>query len=203
MDKIVIDFVSGILCEKEKDFVIVEVGGLGYKVQTHSQLFYKLPHIGEQIKLFTHFIHKEDSMELYGFINQFDREIFRHLITVSGVGAKIGMRILSDIPYQDIINAVIDKDSNILTRVSGLGKKGAEKIILELENKFKKLYQYKAVSKADDISTIDRTAIEALLSLGYKEKESIEAVANVTRNEKLSTTEDIIKSSLKILANLN
>ena len=197
-----IDFVFGTLHEKGSDFVVVEVSGIGYMIHIPEKLSYDLPLVGESLKLHTHFIHKEDAMELIGFLNPMEREIFRHLITVSGIGARLGVKIISDLAYDEVIRCVLDKDATSLSRVNGLGKKTSEKIILELENKFKKLYPYNAVSAGKENSSIARTAIEALMALGYRERESMETVNAITKEFNPSTTEEIVKQSLKSLAKL-
>lgn len=197
-----IDFIYGIVQEKEKDYIVVDVAGLGYRVYIPSDLSLKLPVTGDQIKLHTHFIHKEDAMELYGFISLRERDVFKHLITVSGVGAKLGMKIISSLRCEEVIQYVINKDSVALTKVSGIGKKGAEKIILELESKFKKLYPYPVDLESDEVSSIEKTSIDALLALGYREREVIEAVHSVISKEKPETIEQTITSSLRILAKI-
>jgi len=197
-----IDFIYGNLNEKKDDYIIIETYGIGYKIHVPMHTYLELPSIGEMVKIYTHFIHKEDAMELYGFLSINEREVFRHLITVSGIGAKLGRKILSDLNYNDVIRAILDRDSDYLTQVSGLGKKSSEKIILELETKFKKFYSYPLKSAKDSINSNERLSIEALLALGYREKEASEAVYTVVRKGKITTTEEIIKSSLKMLAKI-
>ncbi|HEO65771.1 MAG TPA: Holliday junction branch migration protein RuvA [Spirochaetes bacterium] len=195
-----IDFVYGRLHEKNMDSITIESGGLGYKIFVTSSLYPKLADVGETIRVHTHFIHKEDSMDLYGFESTYEREVFRHLLSVSGVGPKLGMKILSDLQYNDVIRAVLNKDSVYLSKVNGLGKKTSEKIILELKSKFQKLYPYPVDAEKGEGNIENRTAIEALLALGYREKEALEATHAVIRGKKATSTEDIIKESLKILA---
>ncbi len=195
-----IDFVYGRLHEKNTDSITIESGGLGYKIFVTSSFYPKLADVGETIRIHTHFIHKEDAMDLYGFQSTYERGVFRHLLSVSGVGPKLGMKILSDLHYNDVIRSVLNKDAVFLSTVNGLGKKTSEKIILELKSKFQKLYPYPVDAEKDERDMENRTAIEALLALGYREKEAIEATHAVIRETKAASTEDIIKESLKILA---
>ncbi len=197
-----IDFIKGLLTLKESDYVVIDVGGVGYKIFIQSNILIKLPQTAEEIIIYTHLIHKEEVMELYGFLSVIERSIFRNLLSVSGIGPKLSMKILSDIPYNEVIRAVLNKDSVFLSKVNGLGKKTSEKLILELENKFKKLYPYPVDIQENIIGSEEKTSVEALMSLGYREKECIEAVRQVIKTEKLKSTEDIVKSSLKILAGL-
>lgn len=197
-----IDYISGILSQIEDDHIVIEANGIGYQIFIPTQLLADIPTIGNKIRIFTHLIHKEDSMELYGFLEVKEREIFRHLITVSGIGNKLAMKILSTFSYIQVIQAVITKDSTTLSKVSGLGKKTSEKIIIELESKFKKRYPLSTQAQEIDVSTNEKTAIEALIALGYKENESRSAVLNVVNQENPDNAEDIIKSSLKILAKI-
>ncbi len=197
-----IDFVYGIIQEKETDYVVLDVSGIGYKVFIPARLTGELPIENDTLRLHTHYIHKEDVVELYGFISKMDRNIFRHLITVSGIGAKLGMKILTALTYQEIIQFILDKNIDSLTTVSGLGKKGAEKIILELQSKFKKLYPYPIEAETIHVNVLEKTSIDALLALGYREKEAKEAVSSVIKKENPASEEEIIKASLKILAKI-
>ena len=195
-----IDFVYGILYQKEEDSIVIESGGLGYKIFIPKNIDSKLPDVGEHCRIYTHLVHKEDVMELYGFTSEKERAIFRQLITVSGIGNKVAVKMLSTLTITDIIRAILNKNADSLTKVSGLGKKGAEKIILELQSKFKKLYPYPTEDSSDEEETIDRTAVDALMALGYKENKSIEMVSQVVKKGQYKTVDEVVTACLKLIA---
>lgn len=197
-----IDFVHGIVAQKGEDFVVIDIGGLGYKVFIPQRNILNLPPLHDKVMLYTHFVHKEDSMDLYGFQKEIERNIYRQLLSVSGVGPKLAMKIISDLEAQIIIQSILAKDHKTLSTVNGLGKKTAEKVILELESKFKKLFPHSYIEDESPIESNGNIAIEALVALGYKERESAEAVRSISINEKAMSTEEVIKEALLLLAKL-
>ncbi len=178
--------------------IVISVGGIGYdvKIPYNSSLEFK---IGEQSKIYTYLHVREDCMELYGFKTIDEKAFFKLLISVSGVGTRVGISILSDIPYTDLYSFIDNGDINSLTKVKGIGKKTAERIILELKDKIKNLSidkNYIDKSKIS-ISTNFENAIEALVVLGYSYDESSRVVFSLNKDFSL---EELIKESLKILS---
>lgn len=197
-----IDYIYGKLAQKAEDYVVIDTGALGYKVFTPVRISTVLPPLKESIMLYTHFVHKEDAMELYGFLKEIERNIYRQLLSVSGVGPKLAMKIISDLESNEIIQSILTKDHKTLATVNGLGKKTAEKVILELESKFKKLFPFSAVEEEETSTVSGQLAVDALLSLGYRDKEASEAVRSVLAKQKNISTEETIKEALLLLSKL-
>ncbi|MDK2802550.1 MAG: Holliday junction branch migration protein RuvA [Oscillospiraceae bacterium] len=178
--------------------IVMSVGGVGYdiKISYPTSLEFK---IGEESKIYTYLHVREDCVELYGFKTIDEKAFFKLLISVSGVGTKVGISILSDIPYTDLYNFIDIGDTNSLTGVKGIGKKTAERIILELKDRIKKLsISTKCIDNNKSfLSDNFENAIEALVVLGYSYDESSKAVFSLDKNFSL---EELIKESLKILS---
>lgn len=170
-------------------YVVVDVGGVGYKVFISGNTFKNLPKKGEKVKLYTHLHVREDAMELYGFLTREELEFFELLISISGIGPKGALNILTVASVDTLKRAIVNEESSILTKVSGIGKKTAEKIILELKNKVGDEYLGKGVSESE--------AIDALMSLGYKLQESREALKKVPKN--IEGVENRVREALKLL----
>ncbi|NBV41912.1 Holliday junction branch migration protein RuvA, partial [bacterium] len=135
-----IQFLSGILSEATEENIVVECGGVGYEVSVPTTVIANLPSIGDSIKIFTHHYIREDSQSLYGFLRTQDRLLFGTLISVSGVGPKVGIRFFSAMHADQLVNAIVAEDVRLLTSVPGVGKKLAERVIIELKDKLPKLY---------------------------------------------------------------
>ena len=168
--------------------LIIDVSGVGYKVNVSNETLQKV-HTGNTISLFTHHAIRENSMDLYGFINKEELDFFTLLISVSGIGPKSALAIMDSTPLETLKEGIMSGDASYLTKVSGIGKKSASKIIIELRDKLGSLN--------DDFNTSGSgEAIEALVSLGYSERNAREAIQNVDRN---TNTEIIVREALKIL----
>lgn len=178
--------------------IVMSVGGVGYdiKISYPTSLEFK---IGEESKIYTYLHVREDCIELYGFKTIDEKSFFKLLISVSGVGTKVGISILSDIPYTDLYNFIDIGDINSLIGVKGIGKKTAERIILELKDRIKKLsISTKCIDNNKScLSDNFDNAIEALVVLGYSYDESYKVVFSLNKN---SSLEELIKESLKILS---
>ena len=186
---------SGVLLEKNPPQVLLDVNGVGYEVEVPMSTFYNLPAIGEKVVLLTQFIVREDAQLLYGFGSDRERATFRQLLKVNGVGAKSALSILSGLSVEDLVHAVTMQETALLTRVPGVGKKTAERLLLELKDKF----------TLDGVSTINagksRSAsgdvLNALLALGYNEREALAAVKQLPVDVVLA---DGIRQALKSLS---
>lgn len=183
-------------------FATVEVGGIGYRTEITEADAAKMPSVGEVVKLYTVLLHKEDSMTLCGFLKKEARDIFRILISVSGVGGKMAMTLLNEFEPNEIITLVVAGDFKELTRAKGVGPKLAQKIILELKDKFLNLH----VPANSDVKqsyknsqSIDEVKI-ALTSLGYEKDEINDAISVSINNVKNETPEELLREALKYLS---
>jgi holliday junction DNA helicase RuvA len=186
--------ISGILRAKNPPNVLVDTHGVGYEIDVPMSTFYDLPAIGAQVTLLTHFIVREDAQLLYGFLKSEEREAFRQLIRISGVGPRTALSLLSGLSITDLANAVSLQESGRLTKVPGIGKKTAERLLLELKGKFAPvLLEASAAPLQDDAADV----LRALISLGYSEKEALLACKTLPPGASVS---DGIKHALRGLS---
>ena len=200
-----ISYIKGKLQYLSDSFVIIDNGGIGYKIFVSPKLMSNIGKIGDNVIVFTYMSVKDDGISLYGFENFEELEIFNKLITVSGIGPKGALGIISNLTPADFIMAVISDDVAAVSKAPGVGKKTAQRIILELKDKFKTedFIEEKIFGEGKGLSSVvaDNSkieAIEALTSLGYGRSEAAKAVSAVFEEGK--TTEDILKLALKKLA---
>jgi len=184
----VIGRLSGRLASKHPPQLLVEVGGVGYEVEVPMSTFYSLPAVGDAVTLFTHLSIKEDSHALYGFATLEERAAFRQLIRISGVGARTALAVLSGLSVGDLAQAVALQDAQTLTKVPGIGKKTAERLLLELKGK---------LADAKPATAGSGDILNALLGLGYSEKEALAAVKGLPPGIAVA---DGIRTALKALA---
>ena len=180
-------------------WVVIDVGGIGYQVQVTQPALQILSHEKEPVKLFTHMAVREDAITLYGFMHQSELEMFRILISVSGIGPQIAMNLLSQIGIEDFAIAILNEDEKALTKISGIGTKSAKRLILELRDKMKKVSQTIVYSDTSRTSPVVHDAVCALVSLGFAEKESRDAVNAATLVLKSPAVQDLIKAALSKL----
>ena len=185
--------IHGILVEKSFPQVVVSCGGVGYEIDVPMSTFYGLPRTGETVTLLTHLVVREDAHLLFGFLSAGERLAFRQLLKISGVGPKVALGVLSGLSVDDLAHAVASEDSARLTKVPGIGKKTAERLVLELRDKLPL-----AVSLArPDASPASGDVVNALLGLGYNEREAQAAVKQLPVELPLT---DAIRQALKSLA---
>lgn len=187
---------SGTLLEKNPPQILLDVGGVGYEVNVPMSTFYNLPKIGEKIALFTQLIVREDAHLLYGFGTEAERATFKQLLKVSGVGPKVGLAVLSGMSVNDLAEAVATQESGRLTRVPGIGKKTAERLLLELKDKLKVDVRITVGGEAAKPSSA-ADILNALMSLGYNEKEALYAIRELPKDV---TVSDGIRQALKLLS---
>lgn len=191
--------IVGTLVEKTPPELLVDVGGIGYEISASMTTVYDLPQIGEKVTLFTHFLVKEDSQTLYGFIDKSERALFRVLIKVNGIGPKMALAVLSSMSAEELISNVQDSDVSALTRIPGVGKKTAERLIIELRDKLgqaAKTDLFSAPAVLKQVQADPRQEAEAaLISLGYKPQEAAKAIAGVPTDG--ASSEDVIRAALK------
>lgn len=189
--------IKGLIIKKSPTQVLIDCNGIGYEVDVPMSTFYDLPATGNQITLLTHLIVREDAHLLYGFATNEEREVFRQLIKVNGIGAKVALSILSGISLNELIDAIMHQKSNILVSIPGIGNKTAERLVLELKDKFKNIIEGDVIS---NIASQTNDIQNALISLGYSTKEAIGAVKNLPADISVN---DGIKDALKFLSRKN
>ena len=184
---------TGTLAEKSPPLVLMDVGGVGYEVDVPMSTFCSLPHLGERVTLHTHMVVREDAQLLYGFLTLEERETFRQLIRISGVGPRIALAVLSGMSAQELAQAVSQQQPGRLVKVPGIGKKTAERLLLELKGKLgPELGTHPAALAPDDNGDI----LQALVSLGYTDREALAAVKALPKDVGVS---EGIKLALKVL----
>ena len=185
---------TGTLAEKSPPLVLMDVGGVGYEVDVPMSTFCSLPHLGERVTLHTHMVVREDAQLLYGFLTLEERETFRQLIRISGVGPRIALAVLSGMSAQELAQAVSQQQPGRLVKVPGIGKKTAERLLLELKGKLGADIGMVAGVPRDDTQT---DVLNALAALGYSDKEALLAIKNMPAGASVS---DGIKFALKALS---
>jgi len=184
--------IIGTLTEKNPPQVVVVAQGVGYEIDVPMSTFYHLPRSGETVELLTHLVVREDAHLLYGFLTVNERTAFRHLLKVNGVGPKVALAVLSGLSVDDLAVAVAAEDAARLTKVPGVGKKTAERLVLELRGK---LTMSIAVARSAGPQSGD--VLNALTGLGYNEREALAAVKQLPADLPLA---DAIRQALKLLA---
>ena len=188
--------ISGILLEKNPPQVVVDVNGVGYEIDVPMSTFYNLPKIHEKIVLFTHLVVREDAQLLYGFGTEAERATFRQLLKVSGVGPKVGLAVLSGMSVNDLAEAVAMQESGRLTKVPGIGKKTAARLLLELKDRLKVDVRI-TVGGVTPAPSAAADILNALISLGYHDKEALFAIKQLPTEVSVS---DGIRQALKLLS---
>lgn len=186
---------AGTLLEKNPPQILLDVQGVAYEVDVPMSTFYNLPNVGDKLTLFTHLVVREDAHLLFGFGSENERRAFRQLIRITGVGARIALAVLSGLSVAELAQAVSMQDSGRLTKIPGIGKKTAERLLLELKDKL-----------GADVTTavgvhrpapVGADVLNALLSLGYSDKEAAHAVKQLPEGVQVG---DGIRQALKLLA---
>lgn len=207
-----ISFVRGPLAAVEEDSVVVEAGGVGLEIRVPLSVLEQLPSLGEEVKMYTYFQVREDGMNLYGFLHVQDRQMFRQLLGVNGIGPKAALGILSAMRPDDLRMAIVSGDAKAISRAPGVGTKTAQRIILDLKDKVSmdqvtenwlnaggEMEQKDSAASAYGLAGAAREAVEALVALGYTSMEASRAVKKVSLQEGM-TAEDVLKASLKHLS---
>lgn len=190
---------QGQLVCKQPPGLMIDVNGVGYEVEAPMSTFYQLPDIGQQVTLHIHMSVREDAQTLYGFHDLADRSLFRTLLKVNGVGAKMALTILSGMDSNGFKNCIQFGDTDALVRLPGVGKKTAERLIVELRDRLADettpIMKTNVDGKVDTVSNHIEEAISALTALGYKAPEAMRMVKNV--KDETSSCEDLIRLALK------
>ena len=186
-----INYLIGNLISKKPPLIVLDVNGIGYEVEVPMTTFYDLPEIGTKFKIITHLLVREDAHILYGFSSEEEKKIFRSLLKVSGIGARISLAILSGISIDGFKNCVIDKNIAPLTKIPGVGTKTAERLLVEMADK---ISEDSLTTSVGQSSSSELEAQSALLALGYKNSEVVKMLKPL---DKSLTTEDLIRQALK------
>ena len=195
-------YINGKIVDKANNYVVIDNGGIGYKIFMSPSVIEKLPDTGENLKVYTDYYVREDNIALYGFLSNEELRMFELLLSVSGIGAKSAIQILSSITPSSFALAVISNDVSKIVKIPGIGNKTAARIILELKDKLKTeqtINQNEKITKVIDLEEKDTEAITALQVLGYTRKEISKVLEKIdTQN---LTVEEIIKKALLTLGN--
>jgi holliday junction DNA helicase RuvA len=186
---------AGTLIEKNPPQILLDVQGVAYEIDVPMSTFYNLPNVGEKVQLFTHLVVREDAHLLFGFGSENERRAFRQLIKISGIGARIALSVLSGLSVAELAQVVTMQEPGRLTKIPGIGKKTAERLLLELKDKLgADLTTGISIHRAAPVTS---DVLHALISLGYSDKEAVNAVKQLPEGIALS---DGIRQSLKLLA---
>ena len=200
--------IQGVLVEKQAPQIVVDVMGVGYEIEAPMTTIYRLPETGSKVLLHTHFVVREDAQLLYGFYEKKERELFRVLIKVNGVGPKMALAILSGMEGAEFVRCVQDHDITTLVKLPGVGKKTAERLVIEMQDRLKEFSEWvpSSISVGTTAAESKRaTRVEisdaesALVSLGYKPQVAAKAIAAL--NTEGLKSEEIIRQALKSMVN--
>ncbi len=195
------DFLRGKLVSKQPMQCVLDVNGVGYVLKTSLSTSEQLAAEGEEVVLKTYLHVREDVLQLYGFLNDDERELFLGLISISGVGPKLAQTILSGLSPQKLVSAIGAGDEKALSSVSGVGKKTAQRLVVELQDKLSRFsvqpQQGESEAKRFAFSDLESEAAMALMSLGYKRSQTERAILRVRKKETLFTVEELIKKALQ------
>jgi Holliday junction DNA helicase RuvA len=186
---------SGTLVEKNPPQILLDVQGVAYELDVPMSTFYNLPNLGEALTLFTHLVVREDAHLLFGFGSETERRAFRQLIRISGIGARTALSVLSGLSVAELAQAVTMQDTGRLTRIPGIGKKTAERLLLELKDKLGT--EVAVAAGAARPAPVTADVLNALVALGYSDKEAAHAVKRLPEGVAVA---DGIKQALKLLA---
>lgn len=196
----------GALIEKQPPHLLLDVNGVGYELEVPMSTLYRLPHVGDSVTLHTHLVVREDAHLLYGFYEKRERELFRELIRLNGVGPKLALSLMSGLDVDELVRCVQAQDTSALTRIPGVGKKTAERLLVELKDRFKAWESlpgtFTLVSNgpgvSEPVATAESDAMSALIALGYKPQEASKAVSAI--KEKNLNSAELIRRALKGMA---
>lgn len=186
---------TGRVVEKSPPAIVVEVQGVGYELDVPMSTFYQLPALGQEVRLFTHLVVREDAHLLFGFATEGERQVFRQLLRITGIGTRTALALLSGLSVDELYAAISQQDSARLTRVPGIGKKTAERLLLELKDKLS--FAPGAAPAAGAAAQAGSDSLNALLALGYNDKE---ARAALGRLEPGLAVPDAIRQALRLLS---
>ncbi len=194
--------IRGTILEKSPPQLLLDVNGIGYEIDAPMGTFYQLPDVGKEVHLFTHFIVREDAHHLYGFYTREEQLLFRTLLKVNGIGARLGLTILSSTTPDEFVRLVLNNDTASLVRLPGIGKKTAERLVIEMRDKLSDWHQSshsanQVIDKTGNTSRhpILQDAISALIALGYKQQEANRVITKIDNGS--ANSEELIRQALR------
>ena len=194
-----IGHLRGLLVRKAPPALIVDVGGVGYELEAPMSTFYRLPEVGSEVELHTHLVVREDAHLLYGFSTENERRLFRDLLRVTGIGPKIGLALLSGMDVDTFLFCVEAQDVDALTRIPGIGRKTAERLLIEMRDRIRALGQLpSATPRLDQPAGAQTEALAALVALGYRPAEATRLLKSVDNEG--AGTEELIRRALQAAA---
>lgn len=197
--------IRGVLVDKKPPEIQIDVAGICYEVQVPMSTLYQLPELGKELTLHTHFVVREDAQLLYGFFEEKDKSMFRSLIKINGVGPKMALGILSSMEADEFVRAVRSNDINAMVKMPGIGKKTAERLLIEMRDRLKDWGDDSGeggvAAPVTASSSMTNDAETALVSLGYKPQQAAHAIALVLKTKpEIESSEELIRYSLKSMA---
>lgn len=188
-----IGYIKGLLLEKQPPEILIDVNGLGYQITTPMTTLYHLPNTGEEVSLWVYTLVREDALQLYGFQNKVDKNLFQSLLKINGVGAKLAITILSSMSCEQFLGIIEQNNLDQLTQIPGIGKKTGQRLLVESQHLVGQISQPCPMSPS---ATHFQDALKALVHLGYKEKEARAAIEEHSQDSTLSA-EDLIRRGLQ------
>ncbi len=193
-----IAWLEGVLLSVKPPVIVLNVAGVGYQLEAPMPTIYALPKVGEPLSLHVHMVVREDAQLLYGFLELQNRDVFRELLKISGVGPKVALAILSTFSSKDFFDCIASEDVTQLIAVPGIGKKTAERLMVEMKNRFEDQMSSIDVQDFSTERSAKRDAIDALQALGYKQADVVRALKGIDAND--MSSEQMIKAGLQVLS---
>jgi len=195
------EYISGILETKRPTEIVIDVNGVGYMLKISLSTYKNIPEAGAQIKLKCYLHVREDVLQLYGFNDDKERDVFLSLLSISGIGPKLAQTILSGLSSEELIHAIQIGDEKTLNAISGVGKKTAQRLVVELQDKFGKLEAGESVITPLKLAFngVEQETMLALLSLGYSRPAAGKAIEKAQKTEKINVVEDLLKQALQVI----
>lgn len=195
----------GTITEKQAPILVIDVNGVGYEINAPMSTFYSLPELHQEVVLYTQLIVREDAHQLFGFSSKTERSLFKTLIKVNGVGPKVALAILSSVSPNDFVQSIMDSNTAALIKLPGIGKKTAERLVIEMRDRLQDWFEdlpvstgFTTESSVINTSSTLSEAISALVALGYKQQEAQKAVKAIAEID--MTSEDMIRQALRRIA---
>ena len=189
------EYIKGLIQFKSPEYAVIETNGVGYQCLTPLSTFSQLPDLGQEIKLFTSLIIREDAHTIYGFYSKHERDLFRLLINVSGIGPKTALALVGHLGLPTFNRAIFEENATVISKVPGIGKKTASRLIVEMKDKLQELEKMKVDAHLEDIDSLSIDAINALVNLGYHPHQAKKAVEKIRSDHQSLST--LIPSALQ------
>lgn len=195
------EYISGVLESKRPTEIVVDVNGIGYGLKISLSTYKIMPDVGSKVKLKCYLHVREDILQLYGFNDDKERDVFLSLLSISGIGPKLAQTILSGLTSDELVHAIQIGDEKTLNSISGVGKKTAQRLVVELQDKFGKIELGEKIISAINITLngVEQETLLALMSLGYTRQTANRAIERAQTTEKINVVEDLLKQALQVI----